>query len=113
MSHSDVISVHLNFSNEMRNFFEKNKIDKMKKNCIFINTSRGEVVNEDDLFKALKNKKIGGAGIDVFNQEPYSGPLQDLNNVILTPHIGSYAREVRMKMELEAANNVITGLNEV
>ena len=53
-----------------------------------------------------------GAGLDVFNIEPYSGPLSKLDNVILTPHIGSYAKEIRIQMEIEAVQNLIKGLNE-
>ena len=51
-----------------------------------------------------------GACLDVFNEEPYNGPLLDLNNVLSTPHIGSYANEIRVEMELEATNNLIMGL---
>jgi len=88
------------------------QIRKMKQDSILINTSRGEMIDEGALYKALKEKKILGAGLDVFNDEPYSGALTDLDNVILTPHIGSYAKELRVQMELEAVENLIRGLNE-
>ena len=58
----------------------------------------------------LKDKKIKGAALDVFEQEPYNGRLKELDNVILTPHIGTYAEEARIKMEIEAVKNLLTGL---
>ena len=84
----------------------------MKKHSILINTSRGEIIDENAMFNALKESKILGAGLDVYNQEPYKGPLTELDNVILTPHIGSYAKELRIQMEIEAVENLIRGLNE-
>ena len=84
----------------------------MKSDSILLNTSRGEIIDEEALYKALKEKKILGVGLDVFNNEPYSGPLTNLDNVILTPHIGSYAKELRIQMEIESAENLIRGLNE-
>ena len=58
-------------------------------------------------------KKISAAAIDVFDQEPYEGPLRELDNVILTPHIGSYAKEVRVKMEMEAVHNLIEAMKGI
>ena len=83
----------------------------MKPSSIIVNTSRGEIINEHDLEIAVKDKIIAGAGLDVFQQEPYHGPLTKYENVILTPHVGSYAKEIRMAMEMEAVNNLIEGLN--
>ena len=110
LQQSDIISIHLNLTKDTNQFFDYSVFKKMKKNAIIINTSRGEVINEDDLLKALDQKLIQGAGLDVFENEPYGGPLLKHKNVILTPHIGSYAKEVRIQMELEAAENVILGL---
>ena len=61
----------------------------------------------------LKNKKIAGAAMDTFEQEPYTGKLKELDNVILTPHIGTFTVETRKNMEIEAANNLINGLKKV
>jgi len=108
----DIISLHLPFSEENKNFLGGKEISLMKENAIFINCSRGGIVDEDVLYAALKNGRLSGAAMDVFNAEPYQGPLQELENVILTPHIGSYAREARLKMELAAADNLIKGLKE-
>lgn len=108
---SDIISLHLNLNESTRNIINKEKIALMKTSCLLVNTSRGEIIDEDALFNALINNNIMGACLDVFNEEPYSGKLQELDNVLLTPHIGSYAIETRIEMELEATNNLIKGLS--
>ena len=82
----------------------------MKKNALLINVSRGELIDELSLLKALDEKLIQGAGLDVFENEPYNGPLINYDNVVLTPHVGAYAKEIRTKMELEATKNLINGL---
>jgi len=110
---SDIVSIHLNLTNDTNQLMDATQISKMKPGCILINASRGEIIDEKALYKALKDEKILGAGLDVFKDEPYSGSLTELNNVILTPHIGSYAKEIRIQMEIEAAENLIRGLNEV
>jgi D-3-phosphoglycerate dehydrogenase / 2-oxoglutarate reductase len=89
---------------------KKEQLSKMKSESFLINVSRGGVVNESDLFNGLKNNQIAGAAIDVFDQEPYSGPFTELANVILTPHIGSYAKEGKLQMEIDAVNNLINQL---
>ncbi len=113
LSESDIISIHLNLTDETNQLMNATQIRKMKQGSILINASRGEMIEEEVLYKALKEKRIFGAGLDVFNDEPYSGPLTELDNVILTPHIGSYAKELRIQMEIEAAENLIRGLIEV
>ena len=70
-----------------------------------------KVWDEKALLEALKNGKIEGAAIDVFEKEPYLGPLRECDNTILTPHIGSYAKEARIAMEFEATINLLKGLN--
>ena len=109
---SDIITIHLNLTNETNQLINAIQMNKMRSGSILINTSRGEMIDEDALYKALKEKRILGAGLDVFNNEPYSGPLTELDNVILTPHIGSYAKELRVQMEIETVENLIRGLNE-
>ena len=112
LSESDIISIHLNLTDETNQLMNATRISKMKRGSIFINASRGEMIDEKALYKALKENKIMGAGLDVFNDEPYSGALTELENVILTPHIGSYAKELRIQMEIEAVENLMRGLNE-
>ena len=82
----------------------------MKQSPILVNTSRGNVLNEDAIKNALLDKTISGLGLDVFKKEPYK-PDKDFlkhNNVIFTPHIGSYAKEIREQMELEAVFNLLS-----
>ena len=107
LSDSDIISIHSSAKNTL---IAKKEISKMKKGLILVNTSRGSVVNEDSLYQGLRSGKISFAALDVYNNEPYSGKLLKLDNVIFTPHIGSYAKEARIKMETEAVNNLIKGL---
>jgi D-3-phosphoglycerate dehydrogenase / 2-oxoglutarate reductase len=111
VANSDIISIHLNLNESTNRLFNYKLFKKMKRNPIIINASRGEIIDENSLIKALDEKLIKGAGLDVFMNEPYSGKLINYNNTILTPHIGAYAKEVRMKMELEAAQNLIEGFN--
>ena len=112
LTQSDIVSIHLNLTSETNGLMNKKRINLLKPECIFINTSRGEIIDENALFVTLEGKNILGAGLDVFTREPYSGPLLELDNVILTPHIGSYAKELRIQMEIEAAENLIRGLYE-
>ena len=112
LENADIISVHLSMTKENVNLINMSRLKKMKPSSIIINTSRGEIINEYDLEVALKDSIIAGAGLDVFQEEPYYGPLTSYENVILSPHVGSYAQEIRMTMELEAVNNLIEGLNE-
>jgi len=112
LNKSDIVSIHLNLTDDTNKLFDFNILKKMKRNAILVNTSRGEIINEEDLIKALNEKLIQGAGLDVFENEPYNGSLINYDNVILTPHIGAYAKEIRMQMELEATQNLIMGLKD-
>ena len=105
---SDIISIHIPFTSETKNLFCKNEFLKMKKNSIIINTSRGGIVNEKALYSALKNKEIRGAGLDVFSDEPYSGNLCELDNILLTPHIASSTIDARKSLELDCVNTIIS-----
>ena len=80
----------------------------MKTAAILINTARGGIVNENDLYDALKNKIISSAAMDVFVNEPYDGPLKDLDNCTLTCHMGASTIESRTAMETEAVQEVIS-----
>lgn len=109
LQQSDVLSVHSVLSDETRGLFNKTTFSKMKKNAIFINTSRGSVHNEEDLIEALKTETIWGAGLDVTNPEPMlaSNPLLQMPNVAVLPHIGSATTEARNGMARLAAENII------
>ena len=109
LKRSDIVSIHLNLSTDTHGLVDFQAIQKMKSEAILINTCRGEVINENSLVRALDEKVIAGAGLDVYCEEPYEGPLLNYDNVTTTPHIGSYAKEIRMQMELEAVKNLIRG----
>ena len=104
---SDIVTIHVSSSSRL---LDKDKINIMKKGAWLVNISRGGVVDENALYLALKRSHLAGAALDVFEQEPYKGSLAQLDNVVLTPHIGSYAKETRVKMEREAVENLIKGL---
>lgn len=105
--HSDMVSLHLPLTRETRDLLTKSELKTMGSESILINTSRGGIVNEDDLFWALDNGVIGQAAIDVFEQEPYLGPLTKLSNCHLTAHLGSMSHDCRARMEIEAAEEVV------
>lgn len=105
---ADVLSVHANFSDEEAGIFNEGIFNRMKPTSIFINTARGGFQNETDLYKALKEGQIWGAGLDVTNPEPMSpdNPLLQLPNVCVLPHIGSATVEARSGMARLAAENI-------
>ncbi|MFH7017104.1 2-hydroxyacid dehydrogenase [Flavobacterium sp. FlaQc-47] len=109
LAQSDVLSIHANFSEENKELFNKYTFAKMKSNAIFINTARGKFHNEADLFYALTNDIIWGAGLDVTNPEPMKqdNPLISLPNCCILPHIGSATYEARNGMAVCAAQNII------
>jgi len=104
--------LHVSHTVNNKQLIGKKEIEAMPKGACLINTSRGEVVDHDALYSMLNNGHLSGAALDVFDHEPYTGPLTRLDNVILTPHIGSYAREARVEMEIQAAENLIEGLRK-
>jgi glyoxylate reductase len=111
LKESDFISLHMPSTKETHHIITKEELSIMKSNAILINTARGTVVNEHDLYNALKEKTIWGAGLDVFEREPQiTKELLNLNNVVVLPHIGSASIETRNKMSLMVANNIVAGL---
>ena len=106
---SDCVMLHL--SGESCIIGER-ELALMKKTSYLVNLSRGSVIDEKALYRALKEKSIAGAALDVFCKEPYCGRLRELENVILTPHVGSFTRESRIAMEIEAAQNLLNVLKK-
>jgi len=104
---SDIISIHLSMTNDNRQLISYEEFNLIKNDAILINTARGEIIDENALLYALNNELIGAVGLDVYEHEPYNGPLKNFDNVILTPHIGSYAKETRIAMEMEAVENIL------
>jgi D-3-phosphoglycerate dehydrogenase len=107
LGNNDIVCVHVSFLPENKLLIGKKEIDSMKPGSYLINLSRGGIVDEEALYEALKNNYLAGATVDVFNKEPYEGPLTELDNIVLTPHIGSYAKESRLEMEIQAVNNLL------
>jgi D-3-phosphoglycerate dehydrogenase len=110
LAKADILTVHVPGNEDGSAVIGTEEITLMKNGAFLINISRGGIVDESALYDALKNKKLTGAAIDVFSEEPYTGPLCDLGNVILTPHLGSYAEEGKLLMEIDAVNNLINAL---
>lgn len=106
---SDIISAHCALTPDTKGIFNKDAFSKMKNTAIFINTARGPVHDEEDLYNALVSKQIWGAGLDVTNPEPMSSDnkLLDMENVAVLPHIGSATVEARTAMAKLAAENII------
>jgi D-3-phosphoglycerate dehydrogenase / 2-oxoglutarate reductase len=107
---SDIVSLHIPPSKDKSPIIGNDQLSIMKESSLLINAARGGVVNETVLFEYLKDRKIAGAAIDVFSEEPYSGPFTTLENVVLTPHLGSYAAEGKLQMEIDAVANLINVL---
>ena len=109
LAHSEVISIHVPLTDKTRHLISDAEFSVMKPDAMLINASRGGVVNETALVKALQNNQIAGAGLDVFSKEPVSvdNPLLKLENVILTPHTAALTRECVTRMATEAAKCVL------
>ena len=105
---ADYISIHLPLNTETKNFIDEQELSIMKETAIVVNTARGGIINEASLVNALQNKKILGAGLDVFEKEPpdENHPLFNLDNVILSPHNAALTIECRKRMAVESAENI-------
>lgn len=105
---SDILSIHVPLLPSTRNIIGTSELNMMKPTAVIVNTSRGQVIDETALFEALKTKKIRGAALDVFYQEPtpLDNPLLELGNVILSPHCASATWETRRKMAELAVENI-------
>jgi lactate dehydrogenase-like 2-hydroxyacid dehydrogenase len=108
ISNADVISLHCPLSENTYHLIDDKEIKLMKDGVFIINTSRGSVVNENALVKYLQNGKIGGAGLDVFEEEPFiPAMLYKMNNVILTPHNATGSIDTRIELAKEASKNIL------
>ena len=108
---SDIITLHIPLNADTKNLINKDKIQLMKKGSILINTSRGEVVDENALIASLKSHHLGGAALDVFNQEPLTkenaNKFKDISNLICTPHISGLSEQANKRVSSMIANSVI------
>jgi D-3-phosphoglycerate dehydrogenase len=105
---ADIISLHASGEREI---LGEREFALMKKGVFLLNGARGGLINEEILVKNLKIGRVVGAWVDSFDEEPYTGPLTQFPQVVLTPHIGSYTEECRRQMEMEAVENLLKGLS--
>lgn len=110
LQRSDIVSLHLPYSKTTHNLLGEDQLDIMKRGAFLINVARGGLVDEIALYNSLKNGRLAGAALDCFALEPYNGKLKELDNVVLTGHIGSYAVESRIMMETQAVENLLREL---
>jgi len=104
---SDIVSLHLPLTGKTKNMIRKDHLLSMKSDAIIINTSRGGIINESDLYEVMQSGHLSGAAIDVFDDEPYSGALNEIERCLLTAHMGSMSIDCRTRMEVEATEEAI------
>lgn len=104
---ADVISLHVPLTGQTKNMIRREHLLKMKPDALIINTARGGIINEQDLAEVLRSGHLSGAAIDVFNHEPYSGKLAQIERCLLTSHMGSMSIDCRTRMEIEATEEAI------
>ncbi len=107
LAESHIVSLHLPLTSATRGLIDRPALEAMRSGALLINCARGGLVDEDALASLLHSGHLGGAYLDVFESEPYDGPLIGAPNTLLTPHIGSYAAESRARMESEAVDNLL------
>ncbi|MCG3219036.1 MAG: D-glycerate dehydrogenase, partial [Candidatus Heimdallarchaeota archaeon] len=109
---ADIISLHIPLTPETNKLITRERIAQMKKTAYLINTSRGQVIDEEALIEALEKKEIRGAALDVFEKEPeVPQKMLELSNIVITPHIGSATEETRTKMSEMVAENIIASFS--
>ena len=113
LKNSDIVSIHLVLGDRYKHLITMKEIEMMKKTSFLINTSRGPIIKEDDLVQALKDEKISGAGLDVFETEPLpqDHKLRFLPNALILPHIGYVTAENYSKFYLQMLENLETCIN--
>jgi len=107
---SDIVSLHVPLTADTRNLLTTERIAQMPSGAIVVNASRGGLLDEAALAAALRDGRLGGAALDVYDAEPYSGELISLPQVVLSPHVGSSTVETRQRMEREASSNLVYDL---
>ena len=109
---SDIVSLHVPLTHLTKNMVRKEQLLSMKKDAIIINTARGGIINEQDLYDVMQAGHLNSAAIDVFDLEPYAGPLRGIKRCLLTAHMGSMSEDCRTRMEIEATEEVVRFLTE-
>jgi D-3-phosphoglycerate dehydrogenase len=110
LAQADIVTLHLSGTSRI---LGRSEFGIMKDGVYILNAARGGVIDEDALLEAIKSGKVAGAWLDTFTEEPYRGPLTECVQVILTPHTGSYSRECRQRMEMEAVDNLLDAWEKV
>lgn len=113
LAEADIVSLHLSYRAENHYLLNAERLALMRPGAFLVNCARGGLVDETALLAALQAGQLAGAYLDTFEREPYQGPLAGLENVVLTPHIGSYAAECRVRMETEAVQNLLQAREEM
>ena len=104
---ADIISIHTPLTAQTKNMIKKEQLLKVKEDAMIINTARGGIINEQDLYDVMQTGHLGGAAIDVFDFEPYDGKLKEIQRCILTAHMGSMSVDCRTRMEIEATEEAV------
>ena len=104
---SDIITIHTPLTAQTKNMIRKDQLLSMKNDAIIINTARGGIINEQDLYEVMQAGHLSGAAIDVFDFEPYDGKLREIQRCILTAHMGSMSVDCRTRMEIEATEEAV------
>lgn len=113
LKYSDILSINVPLKNDTVDYITMKEFKQMQSHAILINTARGGIVNESDLYQALQENIIAGAAIDVFEEEPYKGDLTKLDNVVLTCHMGASTIDSRTDMEVQALEEAIRFKNNL
>ena len=104
---ADIITIHTPLTSQTKNMVKKEQLLCMKEDAIVINTARGGIINEQDLYDVMQENHLSGAAIDVFDFEPYDGKLSEIKRCILTAHMGSMSVDCRVRMEIEATEEAV------
>jgi D-3-phosphoglycerate dehydrogenase / 2-oxoglutarate reductase len=113
LTRSDVVTLNLPYSKSAHHLIGEAELARMKPDAVLVNCARGKLIDEVALYRHLRDHAAAACHLDCFAEEPYAGPLRELDNVVLTPHIGGYARESRLRMENEAVDNLLRVLGAV
>lgn len=108
LKEADIVSLHMPLTKESKNLIDKRALEMMKPTAFLINAARGGIVNEADLYEALKSGEIAGAGLDVFEKEPpVDSPLMALDNVLVTPHTAAFTTEAMNNMNISITEQIL------
>jgi len=110
---SDIVTLHVPYTMDNHHMIGGKEMATMKKGSFLVNIARGGLIDEDALRSSLISGHLAGAALDCFEIEPYAGPLKDLDNVVMTAHMGTYATETRGQMEREAAGQLVDHLRKI